>query len=240
MTPGRAQNEVGAPVNATTVKWVVVGVVALVFLGIFKDEIGGLINRTSGIEWKGIKVETPIGQTTVSVQKAPETQYADAFKFRSNTHVDTNYKFAISWPEGSNWVPSDKMSKSQLSSLSLDDLGVTFFLVNFVSDSSQEAAVSVKALPRQFASIQSAVDSYVQSQLGVGNTILSSTADPTSGGALVVISHKGRKGVNRILLGDTYMYLIGSIAMAPNPEGDVSPKLAEETNAIFNSFRILY
>ena len=227
--------------NATTVKWLVAGVVALVFLVIFKSEIGGLISRTNVIEVKGIKIlATPIGQTMVSAQKAPEAQYSDPTKVGLNTHVDRYYKFAISWPENSDWVPVDKMSRSEVADLHFDESTYTFFVSkNETSPYPYGATVNVKALPREFATIQEAVDSYVQSQLSIGNAILSSEIDPVTGGAVLVTSSKNRKGVNRILLGETYMYLITMIAIASYPEEPPSRKLWEETNAIFNSFRIL-
>jgi hypothetical protein len=230
--------------NDKVVKWIVLGIIGLAFLLIFNRQIGELINRISLIDVKGKVrvVATPIGETTVSVQKSSEN--VDATKLGSNIYVDKHYKFAISWPVNSGWIPGNKKSKDQLAALGfggpLENYG-TFFVVKPKTSLSLNAGmVNVYAYPKQFDNIQETIDAYIRTIRNRGSTILSSSIDKYTGGAVLVTSDGTVSGVTRIVLGDTYVYtiLMASVPSSNNSEEEYA-KLRNDINMIFNSFRIL-
>ena len=230
--------------NNTAVKWIVLGVLGAAFVFLFRSDISGFIRRITGIDVDIAKrhiivAATPIGQTTVSVQTSPEAQYVDA-KAQSNVYVDKHYRFSISWPINSGWIPSNTRSKDQLAALTgyvgpIEDLG-TFF----VTKTPGVGLVSVYVNPKQFDNIQAAVDWYVTTITRRGVTISSSTIDQDTGGAVLVTTSGTVSGVNRLLLGDKYQYVIAMTSVpSSHTSADEYEQIRIDTNMIFNSFRVL-
>ena len=235
--------------NEKVVKWIVLGVIGLVFILIFRGPIRDLINRVTSADIDTssghIKiVTTPIGQTTVSAQKSPEAQYVDSAKSEPNTYVDAHYKFAISWPINSGWIPSTRISKEQVAALGyagpVEDLGV-FFVVKVATSLSPNAGlVGVYAYPKRFDNIQESVNAYINTIRNRGVTLLSSSIDQDTGGAVLVTSNGTASGVNRLLIGNTYEYVITMTAVpSSQTSGEEYAHVRDDTNTIFNSFRIL-
>lgn len=85
------------------VKWIVIGVVSLVILFLFKDEIGGLIERTasvsvssSGLTIKTHTVETVLGETIVS---GPPTIETAGITADTQPNFSLENGFMINWKE---------------------------------------------------------------------------------------------------------------------------------------------
>jgi hypothetical protein len=234
--------------NEKAIKWIVVGVIILVSIVVFRGEIGELIGRIKEIHVssKEIKVvTTPIGDTTVSAQSSSEKVYTETAESEPNTHMDRQHKFLISWPIDSEWIPSNKLSQSQRAELGLpgkDPSNLpTFFVFKFDTPSSPHAGmVNVFAHPSSLFNndIQDLIDSHKKGLEKNNVTVLSSTIDGNTGGAVLVArdGETGWTGVNRLLVGDTYSYIIN---MRFYPPGEEYAELRAGSKMIFNSFRIL-
>jgi hypothetical protein len=236
-------------VNDKLARWIVIGVLGLVFILVFRSQIGGMINRIVSVDLDLSKhqikvVSTPIGDTTVSVQRSPEALYADVTKLGSNVYVDQHFKFAISWPQNSDWVPSTRISEDQFKTLGYggprEDLG-TFYVAKIATSLSPNAAiVSVFAFPKQGDNIQEAVEVYEKTITQRGLIVNSSSIDQDTGGAVLATSNGTASGVHRLLLGDEYEYLVTMVYVpSTNTSAEEYSQLRAATNLIFNSFRVV-
>ena len=117
-----SEDSANQPVSRSTqlpVKWIVFGVVAISFMLIFKNELGGLLERTSDVQitTEGVKikaevktVETPIGKTEVSVVPVTPTPQTKT-GIQNTTYTNIKYGFQISWPNNQDWTADEEMGR---------------------------------------------------------------------------------------------------------------------------------
>lgn len=115
---GGAQHWVGLA------KWGVIGVIAITFMVLFKDELKGLLSNTEelsvgseGVKLKVRTVSTPLGQTVLSDKAAPIESASGSSRPNvigtvppSNTithFTDPTHGFSIAWPAGGKWIKDD-------------------------------------------------------------------------------------------------------------------------------------
>jgi len=231
--------------NENAVKWIVVGVIALVAIFVFKGQLGNLISRTSevNVSKEGVKVvATPIGVTTVSAQRLSERLGIGTEQSEPNVYIDEQHKFLISWPLNSEWTPSNKMSQAQFEAAGIRDRSrmPTFLVAKWETPLSPHVGmVSVDVYPSETygRNIQALVNEIYKSMNLNGITLDSSSIDQDTGGA-VLVTHdtSGLSAVNRLLVGDTWAYNIFSLSYPPSND---YAELRSETNTILNSIRIL-
>lgn len=99
---------------AAITKWLIIGVVILLALLIFKNPIGRLLDRATGVEINPAKgviaiktTETPVGQLKVSSEKvtegnAPSVMATEHPNFKSNVTSD----YVLGWPPDT-WMRDD-------------------------------------------------------------------------------------------------------------------------------------
>ncbi len=100
--------------SGNNVKWIVIGVVSIVVLFLFKDEIGGLIERTEsvsvsseGLTLTTRTVDTVLGETIVSGPPTLETAGITA-ETQPNFKLDNG--FMINWKEEL-WSKNDELAQ---------------------------------------------------------------------------------------------------------------------------------
>ena len=234
--------------NEKAVKWIVIGVLAVVAIIIFRGEIAKMIGRNNpteiSITKEGLKVLlTPIGETNISAESSPETQYVDTTKVGSEyAYVDRHYKFAINRPPNSEWVPFNRMSATSfvLAAQAFQADESLVFLLFKPATSLEPGVVFIRVYRKEtYTNIQILLAAYIKGLRDNGIETLQSKVDEKTGGAVVVTKEtkSGWSGVARLLFTDTYAYIV---AMKAFPPGEEYAKLRNEVNMIFNSFRILY
>ena len=185
------------------------------------------------------------GRTYTLRRISSEKPYSETAELKQNTHVDRQHKFFISWPIDSEWIPSNKLSKSQRAELGLSGEnpgnGLTFFVCKHDTPSSPHSGmVSVFAYPsnRFSGDIQVLVDSYEKGLKKDNVTVLSSTIERGTGGVILTTRDEKTGGVeiNRLLVGDAYSYIIHTRVYPPEEE---YAELQAASKMILSSFKIL-
>ena len=185
------------------------------------------------------------GRTYTLRRSSTEKLYTETADLGPNTHVDKQHKFLISWPIDSGWIPSYQLSKSQRAELGLTGEdpgnGPTFFVVKLATPSSPHTGiVRVFWYPsNRFSNdIQVFVDSHKKGLERNNVTVISSTIDRDTGGVILVTrdGQTGWIGINRLLVGDTYSYIIHTRVYPPGAE---YAELNAASKMILSSFRIL-
>lgn len=234
------------------VKWIVVGVVIISFMLIFKSELGGLLERTSdvkittsGVEIKAeVKtVETPIGQTEVSVVPIARTPQART-GIQNTTYVNTDYDFQISWPNNQDWTADEEIGRQFAQNMGLPatvDIPIAIISNNIVDNFRPNVNVVVEKVG------QMPIEEYValteENLLQQGWEVLSTSVDPDTNGGVIVL-------INNMLGPGNELYQFQRIAMGNNgnayvitasqvPQGDLSQGLKDDLASIINSFRVI-
>lgn len=232
------------------VKWIVVGVVVIAFMLIFKAELGGLLERTSdvkitasGVEIKAqVKtVETPIGQTEVSVvTTSPATPPVTGI--RETTYSNSRYGFQISWPDNRNWTPDEAFGPRFIAEMGMPDtvaLPIAIFANSVVDDFRPGVNVVVEKVGQM--SIEQYLAISEQNLRQQGWTVLSSSVDPeTRGGVIVFINHMLGRDIyqfQRYAMGNNGLAYV--ITASQVPEAGLTQGLKDDLASIINSFRLI-
>jgi hypothetical protein len=110
-------------------KWGVIGVIAITFMVLFKDELKGLLSNTEelsvtteGVKLKVRTVSTPLGETVLASKGVALEGAATASASGSGTlgattpasavthFIDPDYGYSIAWPAGGNWIKDDSIA----------------------------------------------------------------------------------------------------------------------------------
>jgi len=233
--------------NEKSVKWIVVGVIALVVIFVFRDEIGKLIERAQevSVSSEGVKlVATPIGQTKVTVESVSEKIYAGTPKVDDNVYVDRQHKFVISWPQNSGWIPHHKMTESDWARLGIvrdPSYQPAFAVYHWDTPESPHAgavSIDVYSSDQYRHDIKTFLASIIDNARNHGIAVDEVTVDENTGGAVLVTLDKksNLSAVNRLVVHDPFVYNIFSTSYPSTAE---YAKLRDDTNMIVNSFKIL-
>lgn len=233
------------------VKWIVVGIVIIAFMLIFKGELGGLLERTSdikisatGLEIKAeVKtVETPIGQTEVSVVPIARTPQATT-GIKDTTYVNTKYDFQISWPNNQDWTADEELGRQFAQNMGMPatiDIPIVILSNNLIDDFRPNVNVVVENVGQM--QIEEYVSLTKQNLLQQGWDVLSTSVDPeTNGGVIVLINNMLGAGnelyqFQRYAMGNGNAYIITASQV---PQADLSQGLKDDLASIINSFRLI-
>lgn len=222
------------------VKWVVLGLLGATALFLFRDELRGLLRRTTEHEISGegvriVAAKTPLGETTVSVLTAQSPLSASLVEFQSETHVSTEYGFRISWPTERSWVPSTRMTEEEFAALGMPaDQRPAFMVLKTEVVGEVVPIVWVTAEYDVYGSIRAFFQTHVNYlKQYVTNDILSWRIDEGTGGAVVVVHDDitGWTSVTRLIVANGFAYKLIANQVPP------SSMARKETNFILNSFR---
>lgn len=247
---GKGSSSTGRTDWGAAAKWVAVGVVAIVFLVLFRDELKGLIRDTKEVEITktGVSlktVRTPLGDTVLSdrgavltpVGLAPIPQAAAGAKpppalAGRETFTDPDHGFSISWPGNGEWSRNDAMR---------DQMGMGTMLrllVHYREPYAQFTPnVNIVAEPVGDLGIDAVMQRSAQGLTSLGWQVREQQVDaPTASGVLVVFNPAMSGGlfqVQRIVVRNRTAFYI----TASKLESDPRPEPYAQMGEILNSFR---
>jgi hypothetical protein len=231
---------------AGVAKWVVLGVVLLFFLFLFREQIGRILDRTTGltISEKGVEIKTaatPLGTTTVSnIPVKADSSIAEGIQ--GSNYVNQLNKFQISWPGNGKWSASDTMGKALQRQLGLPptvDIPIIITRNELIGSFRPNVNVVVESIGNM--SVRQYMDSSVQSMQQHGWIVLSSNVDETTqGGLLVFLNTSSGNNIyqfQRILISSGRAYVVTASQLPP--DNLLSQQLREELRSILNSFQLI-
>lgn len=246
---GESANQPVSTGKTFPVKWIVLGVVAIAFMLIFKSELGGLLERTEefkitptgGLEIKTKTVETPIGETEVSVVPvAPAPQARTGIQ--NSTYINTEFGFQISWPNNVDWRADENFGRTMLESMGFPpsvEIPITIFSNNVVDGITPNINVTVERIGQM--SIGEYMAATEQNYAMMDVEIVSSSVDPaTDGGVVVAMNYMFGEPLyqfQKIAIANGYAYIITATQV---PKGDtLTQGLKQDLASIINSFRVI-
>jgi hypothetical protein len=186
-----------------------------------------------------------------------------------NTYVDRKHQFSISWPKDSDWIPSSRMGAYQLSELGASSTREMSFLFGLVKIEIQAGFAVFKiqrphgtcagyvnidifptTWPRANPSIKVLSAITIKGVWESRGVIISQNVDSqwaapysqegSSRNSATIIYRSNTGGfpiIVKMITGKSCLYMFSSPSYPPNPVYD---NVREETNAILNSFTLLY
>lgn len=221
--------------NAASTKWIVLGIVAIVFMVVFNKELKELISGAEeftigkdGISIKAKTVKTPLGETVLSNVAAVEPLGSA----ENVAYVDSRYDFQLDWPQDGSWIRDDYMANMLGVSLYIryhQSFGEFYPNVNVVIDNAGSITIEdlISASNPQFEQM--------------GYKVEFTEVDEETNSAVQVLVNRNFPGglyqVQRYILKDG----IAFIATASKLESDEAafPHMYEELGLILNSFQAL-
>jgi hypothetical protein len=228
-----------------TLKWVVIGVIVLAFLGLFRAEISRFLDRIGSIEVEKGKIEirtvqTPLGRTEVSsVTITPAV--APVAGIHGTTYVSDRYGFQISWPDNAHWTADESVGATllkQLGGVSLAASPVVIFDNELVGNFRPNVNVVVE--PAGNTSIHQAVDQLLTLMGQSGWQVISSELDESTQSALVVVLNPNFGGlyqIQRFVIASGRFFTVTASQLPP--EDQLGARLRADLLSILNSFRLL-
>lgn len=222
--------------SSISTKWIVIAVVAIVFLLIFREDISHLLRRTESvtISTEGVTLETPLGTTDVTFRRSQRIDYRSLYPAdRFVTYTSSQYRYAISYPRHSLWIePSALGPYWQQKIESVDGYSKAIIAPG---EGGFAAMVVVRVYQVGSLGIREALLGFQQAA-GEGVSYEAPRIDPaTNSATLVGFDRIGNKeSVIRVLLVNGLLYELRA-AFSP----DVSSQIKEEMNEIVNSFQML-
>lgn len=223
--------------NLPMVKWIVIGVIAVFFLILFRQEISQLLNRTESvvISDKGLTLNTPIGITDVTYRKSQSSDYSTLYPSGMFVNsMDNEHRYAISYPRNSIWKDISYLGPEWLQKFE----ALPGFSKAIVAPGQDDfiAMVTVRIYWAENLTIQQALTGFQQ---GAGEGVKYSRPSIDQSTNSATLSGYDQIGdkimVSRVILIDGWLYDLRGI-ISPN----ASSKIKDEMNIIVNSFHMLY
>ncbi len=239
------QNNSGNAVSI--VKPIVLGIVAITFMLLFRDEIGKLLDRTtnvvvssSGIEIK--TTETPLGRTVFSGTSVQQSG-TSLDGIQGSTYFSARFSFKMSWPNNIDWTANARDGAEVLQTMGFPpSLKMPLFLMRTqtVGNFRPNVNVLVEKVGDR-VSIKEYMDLSVAGMLQQGWEIMSSDIDEaTQGGFLTFVNTSSESEVyqfQRILISSGSAYVITASQLPPDDR--LSQALKDELRGILNSFYLI-
>ncbi|MFV2004165.1 MAG: hypothetical protein ACC650_03120 [Gammaproteobacteria bacterium] len=231
-----------------SIKWVIVGVIAISFMVLFQSQIGRLVDRVSDVEVtsSGIKiktVDTPIGQAEVSVVPV---SYATPVKdgVQGSTYTSNQFKFQISWPNAYEWTADEEWGQTFVQSMGFPatiKMPIVILYNEVIGNTRPNVNVVVEKIGSNMG-IQEYINLSVQNLISQGWQVVSSTVDEQTQGGFVVLNTTDALGQSvyqfqRVAIAHGNAYNITATQVPP--ESSLSQQMKDEVNSIVNSFRII-
>jgi len=239
----RDQNSDGSAKKAAMTKWIVAGVVVIVFMFLFKDQISKILEKTEeisittgGIAIKTRTVNTPLGKTVLSNKAAQfETNVAEPV---AQAYVDRDNGFQIDWPKNGKWIVNPDMA-NYLST----NLGANFPLYIGYHQAFGEFTPNINVLVGSTGrmSIYDWIDATNNTLVMQGWEVVDTQIDEATMSGVNVILNRNVQGglyqVQRFLFSSGLFYTITASKL--ESDADVFPEIYEEMRYILNSFELL-
>ncbi len=230
-----AEQNAGAP-GYGWVKWAVIGGVAVVFMILFKAEIGQFLARTEKVQIGpgGVEVvSTPLGKTlvtNVSQGQVPSNVAVPGLAPADGEALETydGGEFLMSWPDTGDWRV-DSLAAAQLAYA-----GVLLVLryQDLVDGFNPNVNVSLENVGALSYDDWLAAGNLAFQRMG--SQVIESTSDPLSQGAVrVLLSPNGVYQVQRVLIRNGRAFVVTASTMQTDG-GAVSAQML----GILNSFRL--
>jgi len=241
----------GAQHWASLAKWGVIGVIAITFMVLFKDELKGLISNTEevsvtpdGVTLKVRTVSTPLGQTVLS-DKAEPIEVAEpaalladtgdispdsAPPIKAITHfTDPAYGYSIAWPAGGKWIKDDAIAAQ---------IGVALFIRFHQSFGDFTPNVNVTVENTGPMSVQDWMQFGLPILQAMGWELVDMQIDETANAGVRVMKNPNIPGglyqVQRVILKNDLAYVVTASKL--EIDTDAFPGLYQRMGEILNSF----
>jgi hypothetical protein len=219
--------------NGSNTKWIVVGVLGIVILLLFRNQIGDLIGRADKVEF-----QTPLGTLIVNdeVVEASSSQPTIA----GNTYTDPANGFQISWPEG--WTGDTQSGRLAIArQLGVEPSRLPIVIYKGFTPSGSNVNVVLEPLAQEISATEYLRISQGELQRQLGVTFQASSADDETGSAFLsgMYTLQGRT----LLLFQRYQITGGKAIVVTAtgfpPVDDLSSNTQQELLSVFNSFRLV-
>jgi hypothetical protein len=230
-------------------KWIVLGVVALVFMVLFREPLTQLLHRATDIEItkEGVKIktmQTPIGEVAVSVSNVSKQQNSSLSEgIHENSYIDKRDKFRISWPDNINWNASESLGQILHAQLNLPSTVRVPIVItkNEAADNFKPNINVVVELVGGGMTIDRYLELNIQQMEQFGWTILSSDSDEaTQAGALVFLNNSFQNQIHqfqRLVIASGKAYIVTASQLPP--DNLLSQQLRSDLKNILNSFQLI-
>lgn len=227
------------------VKWVVLGVVVIIALFLFKEEIKQLLGRTESIDLPGgVKIKTAstvLGKAEVSAVTVKGSKSLGE-GIQGSKFVSRQHKFEITWPGGGDWSASDTIGnflKQQLGLPPTIDIPLVIMKNEMAGKFRPNVNVGVEAIGRM--SFSEYFNSNIQVLQQQGWQILTKDFDEATQGGFLSF-YNNSYGYNlyqfqRYAVANEKGYVITASQLPP--EDSLSQQLRQQLLGILNSFRII-
>jgi predicted lipoprotein with Yx(FWY)xxD motif len=233
--------------SPATVKWMVVGVIAIAFMVIFQSQLGRLLDRVSDVELSadGIKiktVDTPIGKAEVSV--VPVTLSSPVSDgIQGTTYTSNLNKFQISWPNASEWTADLEWGQNFISSMGFPatiKMPIVIMYNEIIGTTRPNVNVVVEKIGSM--DVQDYINASTQTLASQGWKVVSSTVDESTQGGFLVLNTVDASGATlyqfqRVAVAHGNAYNITATQLPP--ENALNQRMKDELSSIVNSFRII-
>jgi hypothetical protein len=241
MSPRKNDSDLSATRKAAMTKWIVFGVVIIVFMFLFRGQIEKILDRTEqisitkdGLEIK--TVSTPLGQTVLSNEAAGINDESE--QPVSQSYVDNDFGFEIDWPQNGSWTP-DPATALTLS----QTYGTTFPLYLAFHQSIDGFVPNINIIVGSTEG-QSMID-WLENEnatlVQAGWEIVSSQIDEQTQSGVRVISNKNMFGglyqVQRFLFRGDFAYVVTASKLMN--DNNTFPHLYNDMLYIINSFHLV-
>lgn len=224
--------------SSISTKWIVIAVVAIVFLIIFREDISLLLGRTERViidpTTGVITLETPLGTTDVTFRRSQRIDYRSLYPAdRFVTYTSSQYRYAISYPRHSVWIePSALGPYWQQKIESVDGYSKAIIAPG---EGSFAAMVVVRVYQTGSLGIREALLGFHQAAVE-GVSYEAPRIDLATNSATQVGFDRilNKAWVSRLIVVKGLLYDLRA-AFSP----DVSSQIKEEMNEIVNSFQML-
>jgi hypothetical protein len=227
-------------------KWGVIGVIAITFMVLFKDELKGLLSNTGelsvtteGVKLKVRTVSTPLGETVLSAEGesieavAPSTATAAIGTPPPGTKVthfvDPTYGYSIDWPAGGKWIKDDSIAAQ---------IGAALFIRFHQSFGDFTPNVNVTIENTGPMSVQEWMQAALPLLQVMGWELVDVQIDETANAGVRVMKNPNVPGglyqVQRVILKNDLAYVVTASKL--EIDTDAFPGLYQRMGEILNSF----
>ncbi len=231
---------------ASSVKWIVIGVITLTVVFLFKKEISQLLGRADTIEIsdKGLKiktVQTVLGNAEVSNVTVKNTAIAGD-GIQDTSFISRRHMFQISWPHSGNWIANTTMSKALMQQMGFPST-VDMPLIIMKNEVSGNFRPNVNVVVESIGTMTTTeyMNRSVQILQQQGWRILTKDIDEDTHGGFISFFNNNLGYTlfqfQRYAIANGKAYIITASQLPP--QDSFSQSLRQELLSILNSFRVI-
>ncbi|KAA3615078.1 MAG: hypothetical protein D8M58_11540 [Calditrichaeota bacterium] len=229
--------------KAAMTKWIVFGVVIIVFMFLFKGEISKILDKTEeisistdGIAIKTRTINTPLGKTVLS-NKAAEFEDTSAEPV-SQVYVDEDNGFQIDWPQNGKWAVNREMAGFMSTNWNAN---FPLYIGYYQSFGDFTPNINVLVGPTNDIPIKDWIDATNNELVQLGWEVVDTEIDEETMSGVNVMLNRDIQGslyqVQRFLFKEGKFYMVTASKL--ESDTDVFPEIYEEMAFILNSFELI-